>query len=70
MRDLLERRTDGIFRMAGAMAIDEGRFVLYTGGMRGQVAPAWYTQSSHNIHTEGIIRNSYICSYVQFDKKY
>ena len=67
MRGLLERRTDGIFRIA--MAIDESRLVLYAGGMRSQfgtqVAPAWYTQSSHNIRTEGIIRSSYICSYVQ-----
>ena len=58
MRDLLEsqRRTDGIFRIAGAVAIDESRLVLYAGGMRSQFAPAWYTQSSHNIRTEGIMR--------------
>jgi len=72
MRDLLEsqRQTDGIFRIAGAVAIDESRFVLYAGGMRSQfgtqVAPACYTQSSSNIRTEGIIRSSYICSYVPF----
>jgi G3E family GTPase len=63
MRDLLEsqRRTDGIFRIAGIMAIDESRFVLYAGSMGSQfgtqVAPAWYTQSSYNIRTEGIRRS-------------
>ena len=68
-----QRQTDGIFRIAGAVAIDESRFVLYAGGMRSQfgtqVAPAWYTQSSSNIRTEGIRRSSYIFSYVQYGLK-
>ena len=68
MKSLFEsqRRTDNAFRIAGAVAIDESHLVLYAGSMKGLVgqfgvkaAPAWYTQSSHNIRIEGIIRSSY-----------
>jgi len=56
MRDLLEsqRRTDGIFRIAGAVAIDESRLVLYAGGMR-------RVSLAHRLRLRGIHKVRIIC---------
>ena len=66
VRSLFEsqRLTDGAFRIVSAVTIDEMRSVFYAGRMESlfgrfgaKVASMGYMRSSHNVRTEGTMRN-------------